>query len=174
MSVTKGREKVVDFADPYYYDWGSIAIPKDSTITKISDLDGKTICVGASTTYEQWLKGTLEIPGDMAPPPQNADITSLPTDNECVQAQAAGRKFDALVANENSLQNAINQGQPLKILDVPPPFIVQVAFALDKSGPDDKAMLALMDKVVADMHADGTLSALSNKYLGKDVTQKPS
>lgn len=174
MSITTGREKVVDFADPYYYDFGSIAVPTDSTITSIKELDGKKICVGASTTYEQWLQGTLEIPDpNMAPPPANADITSLPTDNECNQAIAAGRKFDAIVANENSLANGVKQGIPIKILDVPPPFEVQVAFALDKSGPPTADMLALLNPIVAEMHADGTLSALSNQYLGKDVTKAP-
>jgi polar amino acid transport system substrate-binding protein len=174
MSVTLGREKVVDFADPYYYDFGYIAIPTDSTATSISDLDGKSVCVGASTTYEQWLQGTLEIPGQMAAPPANINLTSLPTDNECVQAYNAGRTFDALVANENSLQNGINQGAKLKLLDIPPPFVVQVAFALDKSGPPTAEMLALLNEIVADMHADGTLSQFSNQFLGKDVTQAPS
>jgi polar amino acid transport system substrate-binding protein len=174
MSITKGREKVVDFADPYYFDFGSIAVGTDSTITSVKELDGKNICVGASTTYEQWLQGTLEIPDpNMAPPPAGANITSLPTDNECLQAQAAGRKFDAIVANENSLANGVKEGIPVKILDVEPPFVVQVAFALDRSGPPTAEMLAVLNKIVADMHADGTMSALSNQYLGKDVTKAP-
>ena len=174
MSVTTPRAKVVDFADPYYYDYGVLAIPADSTITTIAELDGKKLCVGAATTYESWLKGELDIPGTIAPPPANADITSLPTDNECVQAYQSGRKFDALVANENSLGNAIKQGIPLKILDVPPPFVVKVSFALDKGGPNTAAMLALLNSIVADMHADGTLTKFSNEFLGKDVTQAPS
>ncbi len=32
----------------------------------------------------------------------------------------------------------------------------------------------MLNKIVADMHADGTLTTLSNQYLKKDVTQKPS
>ena len=174
MSITKGREKVVDFADPYYFDFGSIAIASDSTITSVKELDGKSICVGASTTYEQWLQGTLEIPDpNMAPPPAGANITSLPTDNECLQAHAAGRKFDAIVANENSLATGVKEGIPVKILEVEPPFVVQVAFALDKSGPPTADLLKVLNKIVADMHADGTLSKFSNQFLGKDVTKAP-
>jgi ABC-type amino acid transport substrate-binding protein len=111
--------------------------------------------------------------GTSAPPPAGANITSLPTDNECLQAQAAGRKFDAIVANENSLANGVKEGIPIKILDVPPPFVVQVAFALDKSGPPTADMLKVLNKIVADMHADGTLTKLSMQYLGKDVTLTP-
>jgi polar amino acid transport system substrate-binding protein len=174
MSITKGREKVVDFADPYYFDFGSIAVDTDSTITSIAELDGKSICVGAATTYEQWLQGTLEISDpNMAPPPAGANVTSLPTDNECLQAHAAGRKFDAIVANENSLANGVNEGIPVKILDVAPPFVVSVAFALDRSGPPTADLLKVLNKIVADMHADGTLSKFSMEHLGKDVTKAP-
>ena len=175
MSVTVGRAKVVDFVDPYYFDSGAVAVPKDSPVQSLSELDGgKTFCVGTATTYEQWLKGTLEIVDpNIVKAPTNPDVTALPTDNECVQAVAAGRKFDAIVANANGLADAAKT-QPIRVLAGPPIFTVSVAFALDKSGPDDKALVALLNEIVGEMHADGTLSQLSNKWLEKDVTVKPS
>ncbi len=177
MSVTVGRAKVVDFAEPYYFDSGAVAVPKDSPITSLSELDGKTFCVGTATTYEQWLKGTLEIvdPNILPAPTTPSDnITALPTDNECIQAVAAGRTFDAIVANANGLADAVKSGAPIRVLDGPPIFTVSVAFALDKSGPDTASMLAVLNPIVEEMHADGTLSTLSTKWLDKDVTQKPS
>lgn len=175
MSVTVGRAKVVDFADPYYFDSGAVAVPKDSPIQSLSELDGgKTFCVGTATTYEQWLKGTLEIVDpNIVKAPTTPDVTALPTDNECVQAVAAGRKFDAIVANANGLADAAKT-QPIRVLAGPPIFTVSVAFALDKSGPDDKALIALLNEIVGEMHADGTLSQFSTKWLEKDVTVKPS
>lgn len=175
MSVTVGRAKVVDFADPYYFDSGAVAVPKDSTVQSLSELDGgKTFCVGAATTYEQWLKGTLEIVDpNIVKAPTTPDVTSLPTDNECVQAVAAGRKFDAIVANANGLADAAKT-QPIRILAGPPIFTVSVAFALDKSGADDKSLIALLNEIVGEMHTDGTLSGFSTKWLEKDVTVKPS
>jgi len=175
MSVTVTRAKVVDFADPYYFDSGAVAVPKDSPVQSLSELDGgKTFCVGAATTYEQWLKGTLEIVDpNIVKAPTSPDVTSLPTDNECVQAVTAGRKFDAIVANANGLADAAKT-QPIRVLAGPPIFTVSVAFALDKSGPDDKALLALLNEIVGEMHSDGTLSQLSTKWLEKDVTVKPS
>jgi polar amino acid transport system substrate-binding protein len=174
MSVTIGRAKVVDFADPYYYDYGAVAVPKDSTVTTLAELNGKTVCVGAATTYEQWLKGTLEIvdPAKLDPP-TGLQITSLPTDNECIQALAAGRKFDAIVANENDLANAVKENQPIKILDGIVPFTISVAFAMDRSGAPTDSMLAVLNPIIAAMHADGTLTAFSQKWLGKDVTTAP-
>ena len=177
MSVTVARAKVVDFADPYYYDSGAVAVPKDSPVQSITELNDKTFCVGASTTYEQWMKGTLEIvdPNIVTPPTTAVDnITSLPTDNECIQAVNAGRKYDAIVANGNGLADAVKTGAKIRVLDGPPIFTVSVAFALDKSGPDDKALVALLNEIVGEMHADGTLSQFSVKWLEKDVTNKPS
>jgi polar amino acid transport system substrate-binding protein len=176
MSVTVGRAKVVDFADPYYYDSGAVAVPKDSPVQSLSELNGgKTFCVGTATTYEQWLSGTLEIVDpNIVAAPTTPDVTALPTDNECIQAVAAGRKFDAIVANANGLADAVKSGAPIRVLAGPPIFTVSVAFALDKSGPDTAAMLAALNEVVAEMHADGTLSQLSTKWLEKDVTQKPT
>lgn len=177
MSVTNTRAKVVDFADPYYYDSGAVAVPKDSPVQSLSELAGKTFCVGAATTYEQWLKGTLDIvdPNVVTPPATDpGNVTSLPTDNECVQAVKAGRKFDAIVANANGLADAVKSGEPIRVLAGPPIFTVQVAFALDKSGANTQSMLTALNKIVADMHADGTLSGFSTKWLEKDVTQKPS
>ncbi|HYO41673.1 MAG TPA: transporter substrate-binding domain-containing protein [Candidatus Limnocylindrales bacterium] len=174
MSVTVAREKVVDFVDPYYYDFGVVAVPKDSTVQSVAELAGKTFCVGASTTYEQWLTGTLEISDpNMLPVPEGVQVTTLPTDNECIQALGAGRKYDALAANENSLANAVKEGQAIRILDNSVTFTISVSPALDKSGPATAEMLEVLNKVIADMHADGTLTKISIEHLEKDVTQKP-
>ena len=148
MSVTKSREKVVDFADPYFYDFGMVAVPKDSPVQTLAELAGKEFCVGASTTYEQWLNGTLEIVDpNMKPVPEGVKVTTLPTDNECIQAIAAGRTFDALAANENSLANAVKENQPIRILDDSVTFTISVSPALDKSGPSTASMLVVLNKV---------------------------
>jgi polar amino acid transport system substrate-binding protein len=174
MSVTGKRAQVVDFADPYYYDFGGVAVPKDSTVTSIDELAGKRICVGSSTTYEQWLSGQLEIVDpNMLQPPAGAEVTPLETDNLCVQAQASGRGFDAIAANANGINDWVKEGLPVKLLDIGPIFTVSVSFALDRSGPPTADMLTALNKIVAEMHADGTLSKLSTEYLSRDVTAKP-
>lgn len=175
MSVTVGRAKVVDFTEPYYYDSGSVAVMKDSPIQSLAELnDGKTFCVGTATTYEQWLTGTLEIVDpNIVAAPTAPDITALPTDNECIQAVQAGRTYDAIVANSNGLQDAVAKGAPIRILEGPPIFTVSVAFALDKSGPSTESILPILNEIVTEMHADGTLKGYSMKWLKQDVTTKP-
>lgn len=174
MSVTATRAEVVDFADPYYYDFGGVAVPADSTVTSLDELAGKKICVGSSTTYEQWLSGTLEIiDPNMLTPPAGAELVPLETDNLCVQAQASGRGFDAIAANANNIGDWVKEGLPVKLLEVGPIFTVSVAFALDKAGPPTADMLVALNEIVAGLHADGTLSKLSTEYLSRDVTTKP-
>ena len=52
---------------------------------------------------------------------------------------------------------------------------MSVAFALDKSGPDDAIAQALLNEIVTEMHADGALKALSDEVVrGKDVSAKPT
>jgi polar amino acid transport system substrate-binding protein len=175
MSVTNTRAKVVDFADPYYFDAGGVAVPKSSTAQTLDDLNGgKTFCVGSSTTYQQWLEGTLDITDPKAlKPPTSPDVKPLDTDNLCVQAVQSGRSYDAIVANDNGLADAVKSGAPIRVLEIPPIFTVKVAFALDKSGPDDKSLLDVLNPIVKSMHDDGTLKNLSMKYLGKEVTTDP-
>jgi ABC-type amino acid transport substrate-binding protein len=131
--------------------------------------------VGTATVYQQWLDGTLEIPEEnvLVEAPTDPQITALPTDNECIQAVAAGRTFDGIVANINALQEAEQAGQPIKVITEEPVLIVEVAFALDKGGPDTASMLELLNIIVAEMHADGTLTELSMEHLEKDVTKQP-
>jgi polar amino acid transport system substrate-binding protein len=175
MSVTATRAEVVDFADPYYYDFGGVAVPADSAVTSLDELAGKKICVGSSTTYEQWLSGTLEIVDpNMLTPPAGAELVPLETDNLCVQAQASGRGFDAIAANANNIGDWVKEGLPVKLLEVGPIFTVSVSFALDKAGPPTADMLVALNEIVAELHADGTLSKLSTEYLSRDVTTKPS
>ena len=82
-------------------------------------------------------------------------------------------RFDAIAANANGINDWVKEGLPVKLLDIGPIFTVSVSFALDRSGPPTGEMLTALNKIVADMHADGTLSKLSTEYLSRDVTAKP-
>jgi polar amino acid transport system substrate-binding protein len=94
------------------------------------------------------------------------------TDSEAIQDLALGDgvRLDAAMSAVPTLQEAIDTGQPLKLLGEPA-FYEPLSFALDKSrGPSDK-MLAKLNEIVAEMHADGTLTELSMQYYGEDITK---
>jgi polar amino acid transport system substrate-binding protein len=66
--------------------------------------------------------------------------------------------------------DAINKGKPFKLLG-DPVYYEPLAFAIDKDRPSPK-FLAKLNEIVAAMHADGTLTKLSMKWYGADLTIK--
>ncbi len=64
MTVTTPREKILAFSTPYYYTPAQMAASTASGITTYDGLAGKTICVGAATTYFDWLNGQLDLGSD--------------------------------------------------------------------------------------------------------------
>ena len=54
-----------------------------------------------------------------------------------------------------------------------PVFFEPLAVATDKSGPPHAELQAAIDKIIDDMHTDGTLTTFSKKWFeGQDLTTK--
>jgi polar amino acid transport system substrate-binding protein len=176
MTITVPRQGVFDFSPPYYYTPAQMTATTASGITTIDGLAGKTVCVGSATTYEDWLKGQLQSvsTGPVATPPAGVKIQSLSTDQDCAQAIAAGRKdAEGFLTAGPTVDQAIKNGTPIiKIGD--PVFTEQLAVAVDKSGPATTDFMPRLKQIIDEMHADGTLKTLSEKWLGGDLTQAPS
>jgi len=176
MTVTSEREKVLDFSDPYYYTPAQMTASKASGITTLDGLAGKTVCVGESTTYLDWLSGKKLDFGSMSPtttPPAGVQVTTQKTDAECPQLWASGRSdFEGFLSSSTTVDAAIKAGMPLvKVGD--PVYAEPLAVAIDKGGPADADFVAAVDKIVKEMHADGTLKGFSEKWFGLDLTQAP-
>jgi polar amino acid transport system substrate-binding protein len=176
MTITPGRQKILAFTTPYYYTPAMIGTLADSGITSLADLAGKAVCVGTSTTYDNWLNGTLDVPATSiyAQPPAGITVVPLPTDQECAQALASGRKdFVAYVTSETVIDANIAAGMPVVKVGKAV-FSEDLSIAIDKahSLPIDTLVKALDDIVVA-MHSDGTLSQLSIKWFKADLTLNP-
>ncbi len=176
MTITRERQKVLDFSIPYYYAKAMIAVHKDSGITSIDQLAGQALCVGTATTYETWLNGQdLGFPPTSiyAQPPANVTVFAVETDQECAQALAAGRKdFIGYVTSETVVDANIEAGMPVtKLATV---FAEELAAAFDKaSSLSTETLRAEVNKIFEAMHNDGRLSQLSIKWFGVDLTQPP-
>jgi polar amino acid transport system substrate-binding protein len=147
----------------------------DSGITSLDGLAGKVICTGEQTTYWQWIEGTLTL-GDgsaLAPVPDGATSTTLATDQDCAQSAQSGRRdFDGFLTSSTTLKAAIDAGAPLTLVG-DPVFYEPLAIAVDKASPAHSELVAEIDKIIGEMHADGTLKALSEKWFGGlDLTSK--
>ena len=118
------------------------------------------------------MDGTLDF-GTETPqtdPPEGATATTLPTDRDCAEAWRAGREeFDGWLTSSTTVDDAVADGLPVVPLGEPV-FHEPLAVALDKSAPDHDQLLEALDGIVGEMHADGTLSSLSEEWLGSDLT----
>jgi polar amino acid transport system substrate-binding protein len=171
MTITTDREKVIAFTEPYYYTPAQLAVPSDSTIASIADLAGKKVCVGSSTTYQQWIEGTLDF-GTKTPDaaPAGIEVVALPTDRNCAESWESGRSdFDAWLTSSTTVQGAIDEGLSVKPLG-DPVFAEPLAVAFDRAGPDPSDMVTRVDAILEEMRSDGTLKSLSEKWFSTDLT----
>jgi polar amino acid transport system substrate-binding protein len=174
MTITSARQKVLDFSPPYYYTPAQMAASTASGVTTTDGLAGKTVCVGAATTYLDWINGTLDF-GTESPQtkaPAGVIPVTLDTDRLCAEAWKAGRNdWQGWLSSGPTVDQAITEGLPL-VRTGEPVFYEPLAAAVDKSGPDPTDYVAKMTDIVNQMHEDGTLTQLSQKWYGSDLTQK--
>jgi peptide/nickel transport system substrate-binding protein len=174
MTPTEARAEVLWFTDPYYYTPAVFAVHRDNTdILSVDDLSGKNLGLGTATTYEAYLDGSLAIMGGeiMYDPPSGINVQPYSTDAEAIEDLQLGDgvRLDAVMSAQPTIQNAIDEGLPLKYVGTPA-FYEPLAFALDKSRGASDQMLSELNSVLADMHSDGTLTELSVKWYGIDIT----
>jgi polar amino acid transport system substrate-binding protein len=175
MTVTAGRKEAIYFTAPYYYTPASIAVHADSTATSVADLAGKNIGVGAGTTYLDYLNGSLALEGEsILTPAPKVTVKVYDTDNLALEDLALGNgtRLDAAMSALPTIDNAIKNGKPLKVLG-DPVYYEALAVALDKKSPKDSQSLTdAISKIIEEMRADGTLTKLSLKYYGVDISTK--
>jgi len=176
MTVTAERAEVLDFSPAYYYTPASVAVHADNTSVQDieTDLDGATIGVCGSCTYDFFLQGALDIPGYtfdyIIDDPQ---IQTYDTDTTAIQDLALGDgvRLDAVISAKPTLEGAIDKGRPIKLVG-DPVFSEPLAAAFDKSAPlDNTSLVEAVSAIIEDMHEDGTLTDLSMKWYGEDLTK---
>jgi polar amino acid transport system substrate-binding protein len=77
---------------------------------------------------------------------------------------------DAVITAATIAQGYIDAGNPVKIVG-DPIFYEPLSVGFDKSSdPSSTSLFEAVDAIVGDMHADGTLSAMAEKWYGLDTT----
>jgi polar amino acid transport system substrate-binding protein len=150
------RWKTLDFSEPYYYTPGQVFVKKGGTqITGPADLDGKTVGVGASTTYYSWLKANTK-----------AVVKTYDTDVNAFPDLLNGNIDFAMTAGTTG-QQAILEGKAMEFSGKPL-YYEDLSMAVKKGEAD---WVALLTYTVQQMHKDGALSAMSKQwYNGIDLS----
>jgi polar amino acid transport system substrate-binding protein len=182
MTITPERAEVLNFTPPYYYTPASIAVYKDNTtITEATDLDGKATGVCGGCTYDLYLQNKLEIALDESGKPEKVNsvvtdptIKTYDTDSTAIQdlALGDGRRLDAVISALPTLQGAIDAETPIKVVG-DPLYYEPLAVAIDRGSQlDPTSLVEKVSQIVKEMHEDGTLSELSQKWYGADLTKR--
>jgi polar amino acid transport system substrate-binding protein len=172
MTPTNDRQEVLYFTQPYNYTPAVVVVAADNEDVSdlTTDLDGKKIGVCAGCTYEQFLNKELTIEGyEFDFVIDDAQVSGYDTDTTALQDLANGR-LDAVITSVTTAQGYIDAGNPVKIVG-DPVFYEPLSVGFDKSSePSSESLYEAVDKIVGEMHEDGTLTELSEKWYGLDLT----
>ena len=177
VTITPERQAVLMFTTPYYYTPASIAVHESNTdIQDIeNDLDGATIGSCTACSYEDYLKGSLVLTtGPVKSVIESPEIKIYDTDSTAIQDLALGDgvRTDAVISALPTLEEAVRKDVPIKIAG-DPLFFEPLGVAIDKAAPEDpKAFFEEVDRIIKEMHSDGTLTEFSKKwYEDTDLTK---
>ncbi|EIE99850.1 ABC transporter substrate-binding protein [Saccharomonospora glauca] len=156
QTITEERKQQVSFSRPYQVNGVAIFVPSgDRSIGSLSDLEDKVVAVSAGTTQEQFARE--EIQGAQVKTYQNATLglTDLARGN--ADAMLVSRFQGSYLAKQNDL--AVKPVGKLLESEVN-------GMSFRKGSPAFKKEI---DKAIASMIADGTLSRISQQWLGLDM-----
>lgn len=174
MTITPERMTKLYFTQPYYTTPAAFFVYKDNTTyTQPSDLSGKKVGACSGCTYEYYLDGSLQIPGENINfVVKNVQFTGYGTDLDAIQdlSLGDGTRLDAVLTAQPTGAGAIKDGLPIKQLG-DPVYFEYLAGAVDKaSTPDPVSFLKKVSEIIQGLNTDGTLLNLSQKYYGIDLT----
>ena len=174
MTVTPERMSKLYFTQPYYTTPAAFYVHVDNTAyTDPAELAGKKIGACTGCTYDAYLAGTLQIPGEtfdyvVASP----EFVGYETDLNALQDLQLGDgvRLDAVLTAQPTGAGVIADGFPLKQLGEPV-FFEYLAGAIDiASTPDPQPFVEKVTEIILELHEDGTLLQLSQQYYGIDLT----
>lgn len=154
-TINPQRSKHVFFSTPYYYSGPQIFVRPDSNIKTVDDLKGKEVAVAKGSTYADTAsKYTSNIKM------YDSDITAL-------KALSTGR-HDAVITDFVTGKSAAKEG-----------FEIEGRQLIERSEQavvvpkDNPQLLKRVNEALENLRNDGTLSKISQKYFGEDITTKP-
>lgn len=160
VGYTEERAQAYTFSDPYCYNKTALIVRGDNEdIKSLEDLKGKTTCNSANSTYQ------------LIAEEYGANVLDVETLDGTLEMVLAGTdRADATLNAEASFLDYMNAHPDanLKIVDYYPES-EKVCIIMSKGDSSDSLKEAI-NSAIEKLRADGTLSELSNKYFGGDIT----
>lgn len=167
-AITADRMERLYVTQPSYSTPTNLFVAADAPFEEAADLSGKSVGACAGCTMELYLRGTLELPGvTLSFPIDDPDVQSF--DNEIPGLRAVARhQLDGFVCSEPVGQDEIDRGLRLRMLPGALYQTYKTGYVDRSSGLSSKAFVGEVDRIVQELHRDGTLRQLSEKFFGRD------
>lgn len=159
VGVTPDREEKYDFSTPYAYNRTAVIVRGDNdTITSMEDLDGKQTANTIASTYATQAEA------------YGATVTGVDDLNQTIELLLADR-IDATLNAEVVFFDYLTAHPDADIkIATYSDEVEQVAIPVRKS-EETASLLEAINEALAELAEDGTLSALSEKYFGTDISK---
>lgn len=160
VGITAERQEKYNFSTPYAYNKTAVIVRGDyDEIHSMEDLKGKSTANTISSTYATQAEA------------YGATVTGVDDLNQTIELLLAGR-IDATLNTEVVFEDykKAHPDADIKIAAYSDE-VENIAIPVRKDG-DSATLLAAINQALAELDADGTLAALSNKYFGKDISRQ--
>ena len=173
-AITADRMERLYVTQPSYSTPTNLFVAADAPFQEAADLSHKSVGACAGCTMEQYLRGTLELPGvTLSFPIVDPDVQ--PFDNEIPGLRAvAHHKLDGFVCSEPVGKDEIDRGLSLRMVPGALYETYKTGYVDRSSGLSSKAFVEKVDKIIQQLHGDGTLTRLSEKFFGTDYATAAS
>lgn len=160
ITITPERETKFAFSQPYVFDGAQVVVKKgnEETIARVEDLSGKTVAVNLGSNFEELLN---EIP--------NAEEIDIRTYESNIAQDTALGRVDAFVMDRVSSAQLIAES-PLPLAFAGKPFSEirnALPFRTDEKGTE---LRDRFDAAITTLKANGTLTEISEKWFGTDIS----
>lgn len=160
VDVDEERSLKYDFTEPYAYNRTAVIVRSDNAdIASMEDLAGKHTANTITSTYAKVAEQ------------YGAEVTGVDDLNQTFELLLSGR-IDATLNAEVSYTDYMNAHPDAQIkVACIAPEATETAIPMRK-GEETAALREAIDQALAQLSEDGTLTGLSEKYFGVDISQK--
>ncbi|MEO8091223.1 MAG: transporter substrate-binding domain-containing protein [bacterium] len=152
-TITPGREKTVDFSDPYYEAQQALVVAEDSDIASVDDLSGEIVGAQQGTTGEAYANDETDA----------SEVRGFAKGADALAAVTTGQVAAAIVDQPFAADAVEKQGGIVIAEEIPTNELY--GFPTAPGAP----LLAAVNDALAELKEDGTLNDLYQEYFSTDA-----
>ena len=150
-TITPGRQKTVDFTDPYYVSNTVLLVPEGSDIASVDDLSGATVGTQDGTIQEDYANEETDA----------GEVRGYPEIPNAISAMVTGQVDAVIVDQAVGIYAADRVGGIEIVEEIDTGRVDFFGFAL---APEKDALREAMNEALAELKRDDTIAELYDKY----------